>query len=46
MERFQLANAELDIDVRGEGQTLLFLHGEDYFEQHNLSWMHLRTSTG
>lgn len=34
MERFQLANAELDIDVRGEGQTLLFLHGEDYFEQH------------
>jgi pimeloyl-ACP methyl ester carboxylesterase len=34
MERFQLANAEIEVDVRGEGQTLLFLHGEDYFEQH------------
>jgi len=36
MERFKLANAELEIDVRGEGETLLFLHGEDYFEQHKL----------
>jgi pimeloyl-ACP methyl ester carboxylesterase len=34
MERVKLAGAELEIHTRGQGRPLLFLHGEDYFEQH------------
>jgi pimeloyl-ACP methyl ester carboxylesterase len=34
MERLKLAGTEIEIHVRGQGRPLLFLHGEDYFEQH------------
>ena len=34
MERLKVSGVELELHTRGHGRTLLFLHAEDYFEQH------------
>jgi pimeloyl-ACP methyl ester carboxylesterase len=34
MERVTVSGAELDVHVYGTGAPLLFLHAEDYFDQH------------
>ena len=34
MARMTLAGADLEIETKGAGRPLLFLHGEDYFKQH------------
>ena len=33
MERLKVAGADIEIRREGAGRPLLFLHGEDYFEQ-------------
>ncbi|MGE3915694.1 MAG: alpha/beta fold hydrolase [Hyphomicrobiaceae bacterium] len=34
MARMMIAGADLEVHTEGSGRPLLFLHGEDYFEQH------------
>jgi pimeloyl-ACP methyl ester carboxylesterase len=34
MERLKISGMEVEAYVQGEGRALLFLHGEDYFQQH------------
>lgn len=34
MDRTKLAGAELELRTMGQGRPVLFLHAEDYFEQH------------
>ncbi len=34
MERLRFSGMEVEAYVQGEGRALLFLHGEDYFQQH------------
>lgn len=34
MERIKISGLEIEAFTKGQGRPLLFLHGEDYFEQH------------